>query len=214
MPGYEQLMALLTKRRSTREFQDRDVEPEFISKIIEAAETAPSGVPPSQVHAIVFSGRDKVQQLRRDMTQALRAKKWLISPTVLALMKPFMGKSGARMMEEFVKPVFELYFRCDEEGTDWFLYDAPLGILFYGNEFSDPADGFIASTYAMLAAESLGLGNCMLGFPGLIFKYDKNLRKKYGLPNGMQPGVFVIFGHPDITYRNAIRRHIAGVEYA
>src|SRR5512145_2396743 len=44
--GYEELMALMLTRRSIREFEDKEVEQEKINKILEAASTAPMGLPP------------------------------------------------------------------------------------------------------------------------------------------------------------------------
>ena len=44
-----------------------------------------------------------------------------------------------------------------------YLYDAPVALCFYGSPCCDPAGPVIAATYAMPAAESLGLGTCMIG---------------------------------------------------
>ena len=50
-----------------------------------------------------------------------------------------------------------------DKGEDWFTYHAPAAFLFHYGPMSGQADCHIAATYAMLAAESLGLGSCMLG---------------------------------------------------
>ncbi len=64
----------------------------------------------------------------------------------------------------------------------------------------------------MLAGEALGLGSCMLGFPGYAMKESKALQAKYGLPTGAQQGLVVIFGHPAIRPRKALRRRFARVQ--
>ena len=53
-------------------------------------------------------------------------------------------------------------------------YDAPLAIYFYGSPYCDPADPIIAATYAMIAAEALGLGTCMLGAIHPLIQYGKS----------------------------------------
>jgi hypothetical protein len=63
----------------------------------------------------------------------------------------------------------------------------------------------------MLAAESLGLGSCMLGFTGYAVKYSKKLRRKYKLPAKIQPGICVIFGYPAFNYQKALKRRFAEV---
>ena len=50
-----------------------------------------------------------------------------------------------------------------DKGINKINYDAPLAMYFYGSPYCDPADPIIAATYAMIAAETLGLGSCMLG---------------------------------------------------
>ena len=71
----------------------------------------------------------------------------------------------------------------------------------------------VAATYAMLAAESLGLGSCMIGTPAYFIKYSKDLKQKYNLPRKNQPGIVVIFGYPRIRFRKALRRRLAKVTY-
>ncbi|HET6556793.1 MAG TPA: 4Fe-4S binding protein, partial [Prolixibacteraceae bacterium] len=59
---YEQMKNLMVRRRSTRDFKDQEVEEELVNRIIEAALTAPMGLPPSDVHLVVFRGQEKVRE--------------------------------------------------------------------------------------------------------------------------------------------------------
>jgi ferredoxin len=209
--GYEALLALMQARRSTRNFKDRAVEPEVIDTIVKAAATAPMGIPPSEVGLVVFAGRVKVRAFRDDLLRAGKAMRWFFSPLMMFVMRPFMGKEAWVATKSFVRPLLDFYIETDEAGVDTFFYEAPLAIHFYGTPWSDTADPLIAATSATLAAESLGLGSCMLGFPGPMLKNNRKLRKKYGLPNRLQPGIVVIFGYPAIKYRKAVTRRFAGV---
>ncbi len=63
--GYEQLMALLQCRRSIREFTGQEIEPGIIQKILDAAGTAPMGIPPSDVNVMIIHGKKKQGPLQR-----------------------------------------------------------------------------------------------------------------------------------------------------
>ncbi|MBN1582082.1 MAG: nitroreductase family protein [Anaerolineae bacterium] len=210
---YEQLTRLMSARRSMRNFQDREVEREIIDKIVAAASTAPMGIPPSEVHVLVLAGRDKVQAFRNDLLDAMRSAKWMFSPFVLGLLRPFIGQEAYELYHNFVVPAVDAYVEKDEAGIDWFFYDAPLSFYFCASPYADPADPFIAATYAMLAGEALGLGSCMLGFPGQILQYHKKLRARYGLLAKAQAGIAVILGYPAIRFQHAIERRFARVQY-
>lgn len=47
----------------------------------------------------------------------------------------------------------------------------------------------------MLAAQSLGVGSCWLGFVGFSFK-DTELMRKLGVPEGYTPQEAAVFGYP------------------
>jgi len=86
-----------------------------------------------------------------------------------------------------------------------------VGILvFHGHE---KVQAFAADAYAMLAAESLGLGSCMLGTTAALNR-DKSFRRKYGIPVKNKIGLGLIFGHPAVKFPHGIRRRLASVAFA
>ncbi|HOG45163.1 MAG TPA: nitroreductase family protein [Anaerolineae bacterium] len=211
--GYDALHALLLGRRSVRDFQAREVGPGMVEQILDAASTAPMGLPPSEVGVLVAAGRAQVRALRDDLWRSVQGWRWLLSPAILALLRPFIGREDYRGFKAFIGPALAAYAEKEREGVDWFFYDAPLALYFYGSPCADPADPVIAATYAMLAAEALGLGSCLLGFPGYIMQYDGKLRKKYGLPRKIQPGLAMVLGYPALRYQRALRRRFAAVRH-
>lgn len=210
---FEQLNALLLSRRSIREYQAKEVEQELIDKMIAAATTAPMGIPPSDVGVLVISGRDKMRQFKSDLLPGLKGFVKMFGGPMLWVLRPFIGKEMFEMFRTFVVPCAREFIEKDKQGIDYFTYDAPLGMLFYNSPYGDTTDPLIAATYAMIAAESLGLGSCMLGFPAPIIKRDKKLQARYGLPKGCQPAMFIIFGYPTLRFNAAIKRRFAQVRY-
>lgn len=211
--SYDQLKALMLGRRSIRNFKDREVGRDSIDMIIDAASTAPMGIPPSDVEILVLHGREKVREFARDMVELMRRSRWMLSPAMCFLMRPFIGREAYESMKTFVLPVINIIVKEHEKGSDYLLYDAPLAMYFHTSPYSDPVDPIIPATYAMLAAESLGLGSCMIGTIAPFLKYSRKLREKYGIPPKNRQGIMVIFGYQAIKFHKAVRRSFAGVYF-
>ena len=213
---YVELMQLLQSRRSIREFKEKPVPEEVIAKIIEAAQTAPMGIPPSDVNLLVMYGTEKVRQFSSDFCNLLDKTRWFVSGWFMALMGLFYDKKTMRFYKKFMRPVFDIYIGSMKKGEDVVTYDAPVAIYFYGSPYCDPADPIIAATYAMIAAESLGLGTCMLG---AIHPFLQNgsvaakFRTKYDIRFKSREGLVLILGYPKVKYERGIRRSFANVDY-
>jgi len=210
---YEQLYALLLSRRSIRAFKDREVEEEVIQKILDAVSTAPMGLPPSEVQVLVLQGFDRVREFAEDMVKVFQSSKWLFSPVVLGILRPFMGKEVYDFMKSFAAPLPDYFSENMAQGRDMLLYGAPLAMYFHASPTSDPVDFAVAGTYAMLAAESLGLGSCMIGTIGPYLKYKNPVGKKYGIPKENNQGIMIIFGYPKYKYARGIKRTLGGVTF-
>ena len=209
----EQLDALLLSRRSIRQFQEREVDRKVVDEILAMTSTAPMGIPPSEVGIVVFHGRERVRQLAADAIAAFRAMRWVFGPVMLTLMRPLMSGTTYRMMREFVRPLVDYIVGQWDQGVDAFTYDAPLAMLFHAEAMADPADCHIAATYAMIAAQSLGLGSCMLGTTAAL-AHAKPFKTKYGIPKGNKIGLGLVLGYPASTFQRGIRRKLASVEFA
>jgi ferredoxin/nitroreductase len=211
--AFEQLRGLQLARRSIREYKTDPVSREIIDQVLDAASTAPMGIPPSETHVSVFATPESVRVLTADLLVAAKSwDTWMLNPVSLALLRPLVGREAHRMLKGFVRPVIRHYLQTAKEGVDSWFYGAPCALYFAGSMASDETDPTIAATYAMLAAESLGLGSCMLGFPSYILRQNKKIRAKYGMPDH-RTGLMLIVGHPTVRYSRAIKRRFAGVAF-
>ena len=211
---YNQMLALLQRRRSIREFENRPVEREKIDRILKAAVTAPMGLPPSDVNVLVLDSVEKNRAFVKDFCEFLETIKWLVSDWFMTLMRPFWGKANNEMFRDFIKPCLDIFISRMKKGENVVTYDAPLVMYFYGSPYTDPADPIVAATYAMIAGESLGLGTCMLGAIHPFIAYGKRARRfreKYGIKYVSREGLFVIFGYPSVRYKKGILRTFASV---
>jgi ferredoxin len=209
----DQLDALLTARRSIRRFEKREIDRSLIDRILEMTATAPMGIPPSDVGVVVFHGAERVQAFAADACDAFRRMAWFFSPVMLTVMRPVLGKENYMAMRDFVKPLLRTLVKKRSEGVDWLAYDAPAALLFHHGPMADAADCTIAATYAMLAAESLGLGSCMLGTT-VGLNNSKPFKAKYGIPLKNKIGLALVLGYPATKFRNGVRRRLASVKFA
>jgi ferredoxin len=214
--SYDALLKLFQRRRSIREYKDKLVDQVLIDKIIAAASTAPMGIPPSDVNVLVINGKDKAFQFSKDYCEYLVSLKWMVSPIGLIFMRIFYGKENGALFRDFIKPLIEAYDRHMKKGENIVTYDAPLVLYFYGSPYTDPADPLIAATYAMTAAESLGLGTCMIGGVHPFIQSGKaaeKFRQKYGIRYKSKEGLMVIIGYPRVKYQNGIMRTFANIDF-
>jgi len=207
-----QLDALLLSRRSVRRFLPQEVERTKVEQILEMVATAPMGIPPSEVGVVVISGREKMRKFTAESIAWFRRMKPILHPVTLALMRPFIGRKGYETFRDFIRPLMDQILREADAGRDVFTYDAPLGLLFHGSPYDDGADRHIATTYAMVAAQALGFGSCMIGTSVAL---DRNLafKKQYGIPEKNKLGLLLLVGYPDVTFHHSLRRQLGGVNW-
>lgn len=211
---YNQIFSLYNRRRSIRKFRNQKIDNEIIEKILEAAKTAPMGVPPSDVNVLVMDSVEKSRAFAKDFCNYLVGMKWFVSKWFLTIMRPFWGKTNDETFNGFIKPLFKVYTEKMEQGINTINYDAPLAMYFYGSPYSDPADPIIAATYAMIAAESLGLGTCMLGAVHPLIQNGKKarlFREKYKIKYTSREGIIVIFGYSPESFQKGIKRSFADI---
>ncbi len=209
---FDELLSLMVSRRSIREFQEMEIPRPKIDAIIQAASAAPMGIPPSDVELLVLNGRQKVREFSGDMITDMRRSRFILSPLFLALMRPFIGRDAYAFMKDFTAPLISTIIEKQSEGKDWLLYEAPLAILFHIRRGAEPADTLIAATYAMLAAESMGIGTCMIGSVGPYLSHGGGrIRKKYGIPAANRVGITMVLGYPKVRFARAIRRRFSRV---
>ncbi len=209
---YKQLYSLMFKRRSIRDFKDKEIEQEIIDKILQAASTSPMGIPPSDVEIVIFKGKNKVSSFSKDFIKYLESIKWMFSKWTIPFWRLFISKEEYGMYNSFLSPLISFLIERNKKGEDWLLYNAPLAMYFYGSPYSDPADPLIPATYAMLAAESLGLGTCMIGsINPFIKKGAASLKKKYRINPKNRQGIFLIFGYPKVKFHKGIKRTFAKI---
>jgi ferredoxin len=205
----DQLAALMQARRSVRRFQDREVEPEVLNRIVEMAASGPMGIPPWDVGCVIVRGRGRVQELAGEIIKGYEQFLKIFKPWLLAGMRPFLRRATYDQLRYFIRPLAQSYVDGHRAGSDILFYDAPAVLIFHHSPYADTADAAIACTYAMLAAESLGLGNTMIGGAPPILQRNRKMCSQLGIPPGNTPSISLIVGYPATHFRRSVRRRFS-----
>lgn len=209
-PSFAELFRLMAGRRSIRQFKEAGVSAEDENRILEAAQQAPVGLPPSTIKVVSLNGRDKVRAFAFDFLDEAAKMSWLFSPWGIWVLRPFMPAAEHREMRDKVAPLYRSLLAGRAEQKDYLFYDAPLAMVFTCD--GDPIDATIAATYAMVAAEALGLGSCMIGtVVPMLPRVSSAFCKKYGMAPGTKHGLAIVFGYPQRKPARAVRRRFAKV---
>ncbi len=205
--GADALEALLRSRRSVRRFREEEVAPELLDRIVAMAEFAPMGIPPWDIGCVVVRGRQEVQELAGEIVKGYEGFLKMFRPLTLALMRPLLGRTRYEQFVSLLRPLAQQYVSAHREGGDALFHHAPAVLIFHHSPYAEAADATIACTYAMLAAESLGLGTTIVGGAPPVLARNKALSQKLGIPAGHTPCMALIVGHPATKFRRAVRRH-------
>lgn len=210
---YDDLYSLLLKRRSARKFEDRPVEKELIEKVLAAATTGPLSIPPYEVKALVINGKEKVAEFKNDLMTSFEKMLKVFSPLGMWLLRPIMGPYKQKLLKEFVAPLFRMTLDENKKGNDILFYDAPTVVIFYTSPICDREDAIIATTLAGTAAESLGLGTCIIGSVPPSINNNPQIKAKYGIAKDEQVASAFILGYPKETFDKGIKRDFKEVRW-
>ncbi|WP_277656772.1 nitroreductase family protein [Seleniivibrio woodruffii] len=187
--GFEQVDALIRTRRSVRRFKDKDVAPETFDKIAKAAANAPTGKNDHQVQFVVVDTRE----------QMAKFKELVISTIEKAEQEGRLDEHSA---------IFAVFARHFRNGKDIIFRGAP-HIMFSVTPKSAPtpvADGFIALSYAELAAASAGLGTVWAGFVMWLVAAFPEILTEIGIGEDMNVAYALLYGEPSIKYHRGVKR--------
>jgi nitroreductase/NAD-dependent dihydropyrimidine dehydrogenase PreA subunit len=216
--GFDELLKLLSARRSVRRFKDEPVPRELIEKVLEATATAPMGFPPHTTEVLVIDDRARIEAFVPHMVKGFADVDRMISnPIGRFFVKRAVGAPGLKALEAHVMPVTRrakmLY---EQRGLQRYLWNAPAALLFHADRFatSNLENTWIAVTYAMLAAHALGLGTLVNGLLPPIVERSKELRLELGIPKDNQVQAALLLGFPKMRYRRGVKRKLRKIEFA
>lgn len=183
-----QIFDNINNRRSIRKYKDTAISEKIIKQIIEAGRHAPSSHNSQPWRFIVITDRKVIKELSDMM------KRWYKR---LLVFEHFV------VFNKGLKNLFEVVKKRVSNDKDLFFYDAPLLILICAEPKGFAmVDCACAAQNMMLAARSLSIGSCWIGFADRAFS-SKKLRDKAGVPKGLKVMASIVFGYPFDGFPNS-----------
>lgn len=215
-PDTSGLVNLMESRRSCRKYQERPVGRQVLEDLVKIGTTAPSGtnsqmwtftILPTRENVVVYAG--KIADFFRKLNK-VSEKKWL-RLFLKAIGKPELD----RYYREYHDVIKERLQQYEETGRDSLFHGAPAAIIVGSkNEASCPAeDALLATQNMLLAAHSMGLGTCLIGFAVAATNKDKKIAEFLDMPDDEKPYAVIALGYPAERYLYVAGRKKALVRY-
>ncbi len=168
-------------RRSVRAYTEEPISEEKIREIINAGVHAPNGANSQPLRFAVITNADKKKQYS-DVSKALFVENMR---KAMAEAPPDKKKFFEVYIEKLSKPEFDIF------------YGAPILILIYSSpeSFTQVEDGSLAAENMMLAAHSMGIGSCWVGFASPL-GYVPEIFKELNVPEDHRLIAPLVFGYP------------------
>ena len=204
-----QLVRLMRSRRSCRNYTGREIDRKLLEDLVRIGTTAPSGTNSQLWTFTILASRQEVVVLGDhiarffDKLNRMAEKSWL-----RLVSKYFGGDTLGKYYRRYYETVSQGLLLWKQEGEDTLFHGAVAAILVGGKKAaSSPLeDGILASQNIMLAAHSLGLGTCMIGFAVEAIKRDKNIGKLLDIPDDESIFAVIALGYPAEQYEKATYR--------
>ncbi len=182
-PDYNQLDQLFKSRRSIRVYKNKPVDRKIIDTLLETCRFAPSGSNAQPVNWIIASGSKRLKALAQLVIDWMSHAVETRQPLAERLRLDNVVKSWDR-------------------GEDRIFRGAPMVIMTHAFETGSLSleSCVIAMTYFDLAAASMGLGACWVGYLMLAATQHAPLKKALGIPQDHRLYGAMVFGYPKYTY--------------
>jgi nitroreductase len=179
------VLEVINKRRSVRAYEPKPIPREVINTIIEAGNQAPSTGRMVKGNVLQF------QPWRFVVVEDPAFRQKLVE-TTLPIWKKFI-ENMKEMDPKLYENVMTL-FEAMPEPKDLVYYDAPV-IVFVIGPISNAVSCALACENIMLAACSLGLGSCYVGF-GMMVKGNAEVVQALDLREGERIYGPILLGYP------------------
>lgn len=197
------LVHLMRLRRSYRNYTEEPVHRDVLEDLIRIGTTAPSGTNSQGWTFTIVPTREDMLELGAVTSKFYqKLNKQAENGFLRFLAKIFLQDSLGKYYRNYYEMIAEGLRRWEDEGRDLLFHGAPAAILVSGkNSASCSAeDAMLASQNVLLAAHSMGLGTCLIGFVVEAAKRDSSLRRAIKLPKDENLYSVIAIGHPKEKY--------------
>jgi nitroreductase/NAD-dependent dihydropyrimidine dehydrogenase PreA subunit len=198
--SYTSMLHAIQARRSIRRYKKRPVSDQDIKQILEAMHYAPTASNKQQIKYTVIKNPLIIKDLTEKTFKVIRL--FISAYKVLSMIKFLLAGNLKSLIKKNnyygAKKIIEKY----KAGYDPILFHTPCVIILSSPAYGHLAgtDAGIALTHGMLAAQTLGLGTCLIGFVQELLLLKRKLSRKLGITRGYKVRGVMTLGYPDVKY--------------
>ena len=212
-----QLVQLMGSRRSCRNYVEKPVEPSVLEDLVKIGMMAPSGtnsqtwtftLVPTPAAMAVFGG--SVAGFYRRLNRLARN----------AVLRWTLRLIGRKDLAEYYRVYYETVKKglreWEESGKDLLFHRAPAAIVVATKPGAScpKEDALLATQNILLAAHSMGLGTCLIGFAVEAMARDHGIQRAVGIPREETVHAVIALGYADECYERVVGRKKAVIRYA
>lgn len=203
------LVQLMRSRRSCRNYLERPVERDRLEDLVKIGITAPSGTNSQRWTFTILPDRQALLRLGEEIGRFFRRLNRMAEKRLLRGLLKMMGRPE---LDDY----FRAYYHSVKEGlNDWAqtgcdrLFHGASAAIVVGSapDASCPVeDALLATQNILLAAHSMGLGSCLIGFAVAAMQKDPTIKRALGIPEEESVYAVIALGYPDEVYQRPAGR--------
>lgn len=192
---------LIVNRRSCRRYQDKNVEPEIINRILSAMASAPTGGNSCGVEYTVIDDKDRVRKIRDaaylKMEEAAKQHIYTSSFSDFYYSKMKQSEKTVRKGDLLFCGAPHLFIAHERRVGKW-AEDSKVNCN-------------IATAYFELLANAFGLGTVIMSYPADVLReLAPAAREMLNIPSNHYMNLIVGFGYPEIRYARGVQKDRKG----
>jgi len=203
------LVQLMASRRSCRHFTERPVERAVLEDLMKIGITAPSGTNSQLWTFTILPTRKAVKSLAGHVSSFYERLNATAEKTLLRSFLKLIGKGELdAYYRGYYRMVKEALEEWHESGKDR-LFHGSTAVIIVGSEpgASCPVeDALLATQNILLAAHSMGLGSCLIGFAIVAMKRAPSIQRAIGIPAEEEIHAVISLGYSDEVYQRVAGR--------
>jgi nitroreductase/NAD-dependent dihydropyrimidine dehydrogenase PreA subunit len=210
------LARLMASRRSCRCFTGQSVDRAMLEDLVKIGITAPSGTNSQSWTFTILPTRKAVASFAEHIASFFGRLNTTAEKTMLRLFLKLIGKGELNAYYHgYYRKVKEALEEWYGSGKDRLFHGSTAAILVGSKpEASCPAeDALLATQNILLAAHSMGLGSCLIGFAVAAMKKDPSIRQSIGIPSEEEIHAVIALGYPDEFYQRVAGRKKVTLRY-
>jgi len=203
------LVQLMASRRSCRNFSDQPVERALLEDLMKIGITAPSGTNSQSWTFTILPQRKAVQEFAELLASFFDKLNATAEKTLLRIFLKLIGKGELNAYYRgYYRKVKEALEEWRGSSKDRLFHGSTAAILIGSKpESSCPAeDALLATQNILLAAHSMGLGTCLIGYAVASMRRDRSIQRSLGIPAEEEIHAVIALGYTDELYQRIAGR--------